>query len=143
MFDSSPVLSHAAILERLKSKGLRVTPQRFAVYAHLLGRQDHPTAEQIWQDLNQNAPQSSQATVYSALQVLQEKGLIREVLLESGVCRYDANVEPHHHFRCRSCGAIIDLSWHCFPVLTWDGVPRALVPESYEVTVQGQCPGCG
>ncbi|MEO1376627.1 MAG: transcriptional repressor, partial [Cyanobacteria bacterium J06635_10] len=35
------------IVQILKSKGLRVTPQRFAVYSNLLNRQDHPTAEQI------------------------------------------------------------------------------------------------
>ncbi|NJL45298.1 MAG: transcriptional repressor, partial [Leptolyngbyaceae cyanobacterium SM2_3_12] len=82
------------IVQTLKSKGLRVTPQRFAVYVNLLGRADHPTAEDILSDLNQSAPTSSQATVYSSLQALREVNLVREVLLEAGVCRYDANVAP-------------------------------------------------
>ena len=77
------------VVQILKSKGLRVTPQRFAVYANLLDRADHPTAEQILSDLNQNAPTSSQATVYLSLQTLRDSGLVREVLLEQGVCRYD------------------------------------------------------
>jgi Fur family transcriptional regulator, peroxide stress response regulator len=47
------------VIKTLKSKGLRVTPQRFAVYANLLTRADHPTAEQILFDLNQDAPTSS------------------------------------------------------------------------------------
>ncbi|MGK7957078.1 MAG: Fur family transcriptional regulator, partial [Crocosphaera sp.] len=102
------------IVNILKSKKLRVTPQRFAVYANLLGRTDHPTADQILGDLNKNAPTSSQATVYSALQALRRVGLVREVLLEPGVCRYDANVEPHHHFRCRCCSVIEDIPWETF-----------------------------
>ncbi|MEB3148541.1 MAG: transcriptional repressor, partial [Sphaerospermopsis sp.] len=48
-----------AIIQTLKSKGLRVTPQRFAVYANLLSRTDHPTVEQILTDLNKDFPVSS------------------------------------------------------------------------------------
>ncbi|HEY9648444.1 MAG TPA: transcriptional repressor, partial [Chroococcidiopsis sp.] len=62
--------SSNAVVETLKSKGLRVTPQRFAVYANLLSRNDHPTVEQLLSDLNKDAPMSSQATVYAALQAL-------------------------------------------------------------------------
>jgi Fur family peroxide stress response transcriptional regulator len=126
----------------LKSKGLRVTPQRFAVYANLLSRQDHPTAEQIQMALNQDVPVSSLATTYSALQALRQVGLIREVLLEEGVSRYDANVEPHHHFRCQSCGAIEDIPWHAFQALDLSQLRPGLVGCSYEVTVQGLCDRC-
>ncbi|MBD2326897.1 Fur family transcriptional regulator [Alkalinema sp. FACHB-956] len=131
-----------AIVQRLKEKGLRVTPQRFAVYANLLDRCDHPTAEQVLQDLNQHAPTSSQATVYSSLQALCEVGLVREVLLEEGVCRYDANVAPHHHFRCRCCGAIEDIAWDALHSIQIDRVRSGLKVESYEVTLHGVCDHC-
>ena len=145
MFDPPDAIAPETIVQRLKSKGLRVTPQRFAVYANLLHRQDHPTAEQILQDLNMDAPRSSQATVYSALQTLQASGLIREVLLDPGVCRYDAKMEPHHHFHCRQCGAIVDLPWNCFPPLDLQALQHlspSLVPERYEITILGQCDRC-
>ena len=132
------------IVQQLKDKGLRVTPQRYSVYASLLHRQDHPTAEQILKDLNVDGPRSSQATVYSALQALQEVGLVRDILLESGVCRYDANIAPHHHFRCQTCGAIVDIPWHYFGNLDLSGlVPNQQIQaESYEVTVKGICGHC-
>lgn len=130
------------IIQTLKSKGLRVTPQRFAVYANLLARRDHPTAEEILSDLNQGAPTSSQATVYSSLQALQTVGLVREVLLEEGVCRYDANVMPHHHFRCRCCGEIEDIAWEQFQGLTVHQLRPGLTVEGYEVTVHGVCDRC-
>lgn len=130
------------IIQSLKSKGLRVTPQRFAVYANLLARADHPTAEQILLDLNQSAPQSSQATVYSSLQALRQAGLAREVLLEEGVCRYDAKVEPHHHFRCRGCGQIRDIAWEQFQCLETAALAPGLTIESYEVILQGLCGAC-
>jgi Fur family peroxide stress response transcriptional regulator len=130
------------IIQTLKSKGLRVTPQRFAVYANLLARMDHPTAEAILKDLNQDAPTSSQATVYSSLQALQTVGLVREVLLEEGVCRYDANVQPHHHFRCNCCGEIEDIDWEHFQGLPLDRLRPGLKAEGYEVTVYGVCDRC-
>ncbi|MBW4465403.1 MAG: transcriptional repressor [Pegethrix bostrychoides GSE-TBD4-15B] len=130
------------IIQALKDKGLRVTPQRFAVYANLLNRMDHPTAEDILSELNQNAPISSQATVYSSLQALADVGLVREVLLEAGVCRYDANMQPHHHFRCRCCGRIEDIAWDQIQGITLSGFRRGLQVEAYEVTVQGTCDCC-
>ncbi|HLP87575.1 MAG TPA: Fur family transcriptional regulator [Nostocaceae cyanobacterium] len=130
------------IIQTLKSKGLRVTPQRFAVYANLLSRTDHPTVEQILNDLNQDSPVSSQATIYSSLQALREVGLVREVLLEEGVSRYDANVAPHHHFCCQKCGLIEDIAWQTFPNIEIENLRPGLRCETYEVTVRGLCDRC-
>lgn len=134
--------SKDAVVTTLKSKGLRVTPQRYAVYTNLLGRTDHPTVEQLLQDLNQDFPISSQATVYSSLQALRSVGLVREVLLEEGVSRYDAKMEPHHHFRCRDCGSIYDIPWDTFQPLDLNQLSPHLQGDVYEVTVQGRCECC-
>ena len=131
-----------AIVQTLKAKGLRVTPQRFAVYANLLSRIDHPTVEQILVDLNQHSPTSSQATIYSSLQALRAAGLIREVLLEAGVSRYDAKVEPHHHFLCQVCGSIEDIGWDTLPGIDFDRLRDGLQPQTYEITVKGCCDRC-
>lgn len=130
------------IVQTLKSKGVRVTPQRFAVYANLLQRSDHPTAEQISSHLNQDAPTSSQATIYKTLLALRDVGLVREVLLEEGVCRYDANTHPHHHFRCQSCGEVEDIAWEEFPVPNFQGLRPGLQVNNYEITVHGYCDHC-
>ena len=130
------------IVQTLKAKGLRVTPQRFAVYANLLDRTDHPTAEQILGDLNRDAPTSSQATVYTSLQALRNVGLVREVLLEEGVCRYDANVDRHHHFRCRECGQIEDIAWEQFQDMSFHKLHSNIQVDDYEVIVRGLCSNC-
>lgn len=135
--------SREAIIQTLRQHGLRVTPQRYGVYANLLQRQDHPSAEELLLDLNQDAPTSSQATVYSSLKALQGAGLVREVLLEEGVCRYDANMEPHHHFRCRQCGAIQDIAWQALTTIDLAQLQPDLKAERYEITVHGLCDHCG
>lgn len=135
--------SHAdSITAELKARGLRVTPQRHAIYTSLKARNDHPTAELLLGDINQNFPTSSQATVYNSLQTLCDVGLVREVLLEHGVARYDANVQPHHHCICRCCGRISDLPWATFESIDLSRISGAFRPESYEVTVQGLCDDC-
>ena len=123
----------------MQSKGLRITPQRFAVYANLLSRSDHPTVEEILSEVNRELPISSKATIYTALSVLREVGLVKEVLLEEGVTRYDANVQPHHHFCCQNCGTIIDIEWETFSNLRLDNLPPGLHAENYEVIVKGLC----
>ncbi|MEL6164624.1 MAG: Fur family transcriptional regulator [Cyanobacteria bacterium J06628_3] len=130
------------IVKILKLKGLRVTPQRFAVYSNLLNREDHPTAEQILISLNQDSPTSSQATIYSSLQALRDVGLVREVLLEEGVCRYDANVSPHHHFRCNRCGKIEDIGWEQVEGISFKGLRSGLTVDNYELTIRGICDCC-
>jgi Fur family transcriptional regulator, peroxide stress response regulator len=130
------------IKERMKDKGLRITPQRFAVYANLLARNDHPTVETILQDVNRELPISSKASIYTALTVLREVGLVREVLLEEGVTRYDANTSPHHHFICQKCQAIADIPWTTFSSLSLNQLPSHLHGKEYEVTVKGLCDQC-
>jgi Fur family transcriptional regulator, peroxide stress response regulator len=131
-----------AIVLTMKQRGLRVTPQRFAVYANLLQRCDHPTAEQILTELNSTGPVSSLATVYSSLQALRSADLIQEVLLEAGVGRYDANVQPHHHLCCYHCGSIEDLPWQTFANLDLSQVVSRFQAQTYEVVVRGLCHAC-
>ncbi len=145
----TPPLTAAEIQALLRHKGLRPTPQRHAVYANLLGRYDHPTVDQILHDISQVIPMSSRATVYNTLTALREQGLVREVLLQEGVTRYDANTVPHHHFVCNQCGSIHDLPWQAFPqmpnphALDLTAIAPDLQPETYEVIVRGaRCPHC-
>lgn len=96
----------------------------------------------ILEDLNQNFPVSSLATIYSSLQVLRDVGLVQEVLLEEGISRYDANMERHHHFHCSSCGAIEDIPSNQFETLNLSNLRSGLQAESYEITVRGVCDHC-
>jgi len=102
-------ISKQEIEERLKAKGLKLTPQRCAIYKMLMARTDHPTAEDIYRTVKRAYPMISQNTVYYTLSALKEIGLISEVNLGHEHARFDANMDRHHHLVCVSCHEINDL----------------------------------
>lgn len=98
-----------SITKTFKSKGLKLTPQRIAVYEYLLGTQEHPSAEIIYSALIDRFPTISLATVYKSLKTLCEVDLIKELNLGEGNFRYDALMKDHAHFQCTSCARVYDL----------------------------------
>jgi Fur family peroxide stress response transcriptional regulator len=94
--------------ERLKEKGLRVTPQRVAIYEAVATLRNHPTAENVIEYIKANHPNISVGTVYKVLDSLVENGLLRKVKTEKDVMRYDAVLSNHHHLYCAETDRIED-----------------------------------
>lgn len=92
-----------------RAAGMNVTPQRVAVYRHLLGNDRHPTADQIYEGVRVDFPTLSRATIYKALSVLCGLGFASEVGLAGGPGRFEAELEPHHHLVCTRCQEIVDI----------------------------------
>lgn len=96
-------------ITNLRDKRLKVTPQRLAIYKYLLHSTAHPTAQNIYEETQAQFPSISFATVYKTLNILRDANLVLEFNVGGDSFRYDANVAPHPHFICKSCGEILDL----------------------------------
>ena len=83
--------------------------QREAIRTHLMGRCDHPTADDIYQSLRLTQPRLSLGTVYRNLSLLAELGDIQRITTGDGREHFDGNPRPHDHFLCRKCGAVKDI----------------------------------
>lgn len=97
-------------MEKLRAAGMRITPQRRAVWSAFEGRSNgHLTADEVFERARRELPELSRATVYNTLAILEDAGLLRSV--ESrGAVLYDPNPDPtHHHFRCRNCDRLYDV----------------------------------
>lgn len=94
--------------EELKKRHLKVTPQRLAIYAMLMGTEKHPSAETIYRSLEETHPTMSLATVYRTLDTLKRSGLVQEINVGEDSFRYDANNEPHAHMICTACQTVAD-----------------------------------
>ena len=128
--------------ERIRGAGLKLTPQRLAVLDYLQRTPGHPTAEQIGAELNRRLPRAARATVYNALRALRDAGLVSEVRLDGATARYDTNLSPHHHFICRRCGRIEDVSAESAGPPPAFEVGDGYAVEDYEIVLRGLCPAC-
>ena len=101
-------ISELEIASRLRSIGLKATPQRISILKELLNRSDHPTAEAIFTAVKQVQPTISFNTVYHTLQALTEKEAINVIRPVVDAARYDPVTEIHGHFMCSQCKTIED-----------------------------------
>ena len=128
--------------ERLcRSSGIRVTPQRLAVYRMLAEDLSHPTAESVYDRLSKQLPGLSQATIYRTLQFFESENLIRRVSSPGAIGRFDANLGAHQHLLCRVCGRLEDIS---VPELHKAKVPRVagFKVEELDIRLVGLCRSC-
>jgi Fur family peroxide stress response transcriptional regulator len=120
-----------------------VTPQRLAVLADLESRRDHPTAEQIYQEVQRQMPAISFNTVYKTLEVFCQKGLVIKVNPLHEVARYDIDTKHHAHLICRNCHAIVDLTEEAVPAPTLPEEARGgFKVEQHSLIFWGLCPRC-
>jgi Fur family peroxide stress response transcriptional regulator len=96
------------IIEKLKQNGLKVTPQRIAVYTAVVKLNSHPTAEKVFDHIRTDHPNISVATVYKVLESLVECDLLKKVKTDKGGMRYDAVLSPHHHLYSSTTDRIED-----------------------------------
>ncbi len=94
--------------EKLKAKGLKVTPQRMRVMEAVYKLNNHPTAENIIEFIRKKDPNIGSGTVYNVLETLVDKELLKKVKTEKGVMRYDGILKNHHHLYCAECDHIED-----------------------------------
>lgn len=93
----------------MERSGQRPTKQREHIFALLLEKRDHPTADEIYVRARNKMPTISLATVYNCLDALTESRLIRQVNFEREPTRYCPNLNPHAHFYCHDSGEVIDI----------------------------------
>ena len=134
----------APLLDRLRARQWRITPQRRAVASVLTGEHVHLTAEEVHQAAQALVPELSMATVYNTLNELVGMGEVLEVRAAPGPARYDPNVTAgRHHLVCRQCGAIYDVKPSGLDSLSLTRTQRrGFSVEDVEITFRGRCPTC-
>lgn len=102
------MVSKSEIIEKLKGKQLKVTPQRVAILEACYQLNNHPGAENIIHFIKDHHPHISVGTVYKVLDSLVENKLLKRVKTENGIMRYDAVLSSHHHLYCEETDRIED-----------------------------------
>lgn len=101
----------SAFQARCRETGLKVTPQRMAVYKALVETTEHPSAEVVFRRVRRTFPSISLDTVNRTLLTLNEMGAAFVVEGSGDAKRFDADLSAHQHFKCIKCRRIIDFHY--------------------------------
>jgi Fur family peroxide stress response transcriptional regulator len=129
--------------QRAKEHGLKITPQRTAIYKELLKAKNHPSADIIYKRLVKKIPNISFDTVNRTLLTFSKIGIANIVEGYGQPKRYDPDIDTHHHFRCIQCDDIIDFHNEEYNNIS---VPEELQKQflvtSKKVVLEGFCNKC-
>jgi len=126
-----------------EEKVQRLTPQRQAVLQVIRERDNHPTANEIFEAARKRLPSLSYATVYNSLKFLRESGLVRELAFGDSASRYDREIDRHDHAICSHCGKLVDFDLpEAAEIMRAAARKSRFKPESVHLTLTGVCPDC-
>ena len=127
----------------LRQHGIQVTAQRLAVL-RAVSAQPHTTADAVAEVVRAEIGAISRQSVYDALGVLVEKGLLRRIQPVGSPARFENRVgDNHHHLICRICGRVVDVDCAVgsAPCLTAHDDKGYEIDEA-EIAYWGRCPDC-
>jgi len=125
-----------ALESSLRQRSIYPTGQRLSIASVLLCRHQHITADALYEQLRQAGEQVSKATVYNTLSLFVEKGLVREIVVESGKTFYDSNNTHHHHIFNVDTGTLTDTVEPLAERLGSVHIPSGTDLESIDVVVR-------
>ncbi len=133
----------AAFRVAAKTAGVKLTHQRLEIFREVAASQDHPDAETVHRAVRLRLPTVSPDTVYRTLWLLNDLGLVATLGPRRDSLRFDANLEPHHHYVCVRCGLARDFTSAELDALR---VPDAVNSfgsiAATHVEVRGVCVAC-
>src|SRR5215212_1214979 len=137
--DTSGVLV-ADVREKLRRSGYTLTSQRRAVLEALLRAKGHPSAEDVYLIVKRENPRVALGTVYQALSVLEEVGVIGSKHWAESPTRYDLNVEPHLGIRCGEVSEVPGVALGEIEGRIRNNTPYRVTRAT--MVVEGICPAC-
>ena len=135
-------MEQAELVQKFKTHGYKMTPQRRAIIETTTGSLSHLSAEEIHQIVSKRMPDIALATVYNTLRELVAIGAAREMNLSNDARRYEFSQDMHSHFVCLVCGKIQDVQTDQHKLASLFKLNSGNYAIRYEATIYGYCPNC-
>lgn len=130
----------AQLIKMLTDRGIRPSALRLAVLSQFVNVRNHPSADTVYSFVSALYPSTSRTSVYNALHLFADCGLIRALDIDSAGQRYDLSLQPQHsHFICRRCSRIFDME---LPLQLQSIDSKGFKTESIDLVYRGLCPQC-
>ena len=135
---------------KLSERGYKMTPQRREILQIFVEHSDyhHMSAEDVYKILRENNSEIGLATVYRALDLLSELGILVKVEFGDGCARYELNtadpsIHHHHHLICLKCKKVIEFEEDLLDELEDDIAAKSgFQILNHEVKFFGYCSEC-
>lgn len=132
-----------AYAKKLRTRGYRMTPQRWAILQALCEADCHLTPLEIYQRAAARTLGLTEATVYRTLSFLCEQGLVMEAHIGNGQMVYEIADHAHHHLVCRVCGFQREIAHGELDQLyEYLHTTTGFKIDEVHVTLFGLCPAC-
>lgn len=129
-------VSPESVAHLLREHGITPTSQRLDIAQVLFARNEHLSAEDVFNLVNGDTARVSKATVYNTLGLFAERGLIREVIADPTRIFYDPNTVPHHHLFDESTGTLTDIPAAQVQISGLPALPEGMRMEGVDVIVR-------
>ena len=128
---------------RREAAATRNTVQRALVMEAVQALHHHPTPADVYDMVHEHHPNVSRATVYRNLNLLAQRGDILRVEVPNAADRYDYQLHPHYHAKCRCCGGVFDIDMPYQAELeTLVQEKSGFTVEHHDIVFEGVCAGC-
>ncbi len=134
----------APMAQELRAHGYRLTQQRLAVLRVVHEASEHLTPGQVLERACRICPGLGLTTVYRALELLGELGLVGRIHLDEG-CHAYAQLRERggHHLVCQGCHRVVDFPCAGLSELIEETAQRTgFAVESHLLELVGTCPAC-
>ncbi len=130
------------LVNALRARGMRVTPQRVVLHRALRELDRHVTADELLDAVGERLPNVSLPTIYATLELFEQLGMVRRVQ-RAGTTLFDPRTDDHHHLVCSECGSIEDLDSD-LDIAALDRAARrhGFERRRVEAVVHGVCAAC-
>ena len=104
---------------------------------------DHPTAQDVYNEIREEYPRMSLGTVYRNLHQMAEDGEVRRLSFPDSPDRFDIHTKPHQHIRCIQCGCYYNIEESNLGDID-RSVERdtGFVVTAHQMLFDGICPAC-
>ncbi len=110
--------------------------------AFIQGNADHPSVNEVYQEVQKQYPHISKATIYNNIKTLATAGLLKEILIHQDKTLLDCTVYPHHHFKCHRCKRVIDVEENLLSSIAAGNLTGGHQVDSLQITMEGICKDC-
>ena len=135
--------SEEPVLELLRDRGLRMTPQRRVIVAEIMASEGHITPTAVAERVRARVPGVNASTIYRTMELLENVGVLSHAHMESGPEYHRTTDAEHVHLTCSRCGSEDSLSMAEAEELKQLSMRHhGFRPDFSHVAVAGLCANC-